>query len=119
MSKKIRKAFVRTFESIFAGLILITFLLYLLPSDVEVSKNMANTGYEILYSLNNKDIIRNNINNVSFINDHIKIPGFNHSIVICNAEGNCNGKIPDTDEIWVSDMVVSSNGIYVVRLYIW
>jgi len=115
----VEKGFIRMFESILASMLLLSFLLLLIPTEVTVKKDISYRGYDILHSLDNEGIIRNNIKNVSEIEKRIKIAGYNHSVVICDIHGNCNGTAPEGNGVWVSSMIISNKDIYVVRLYLW
>ncbi len=122
---KCMKGFWRTVESVFAAIILVSFLLivgnvYLITGETDPSS----IGYEILKELDNRDELRSYVVSGDYetLNSKIEIPGHSHSIKICDYGGNCVGEYPDSNNIAVSTYVISGDDEYEpfeVRLYIY
>lgn len=120
------KGFWRTVESVFAVILLMGFLLtvgspyFVTPADTDLSS----IGYELLKELDNRDELRVYVasEDNETLNSKIEIPGYNHSIGICDYGGNCVGGYPDSENVIVSTYVISGYDGYdpsEVRLYIW
>ena len=115
----------RTVESVFAVVILVSFLLsagsvYFKGDETDIGR----TGYEMLKELDARGELRAHAagNDHEAINSKIEIPGYNHSVSICDYGGKCTGEYPDSSNIVVSTYLISGYGEYgpeEVRLYIW
>lgn len=123
---KYMKGFWRTMESVFAVILLMGFLLtigspyFTGPADIDLSS----VGYEKLKDLDSRDELRVYVASKDYgtLNSKIEIPGYNHSIGICDYGGDCVGEYPDSENVIVSTYVISGYGKYEpyeVRLYIW
>ena len=106
-------------ESIFAGLLLMSFIIFMVPSELVVKPDLSYKGYEMLEKLERKGVLRAYLFNTTKLMEEIDIPGYSYSVSVCDTRGNCIGNLPNATNIWVSSRIVSKNDIYVVRLYIW
>jgi hypothetical protein len=121
-----RKGFWRTFESVFAVIILIFFLLALginyAPS--APGTDLSGRGYEILKGLDSRGELRPYaVNNQSgAIASMIRIEGYEHAVQICDFQGTCYGNEPEGTNVWVSTYIISGESAYEpreVRLFVW
>ncbi|MEE9323207.1 MAG: hypothetical protein V3U72_01555 [Candidatus Aenigmarchaeota archaeon] len=120
------KGFWRTLESAFAVIMLLSFLLTLGGGiqSVTIETELGSVGYEILKELDNRNELRNYTVNRDYetLNSKIEIPGYNHSIMICDYSGSCTGEYYDSDNIILSVYVISGYDEYEpfeVKLYMW
>lgn len=120
------KGFWRTVESIFAVILLMGFLLtlgspfFITPAETD----LGSVGYEKLKDLDSRDELRVYVAGGDYgtLKSKIEIPGYSHSIDICDYEGDCVGEYPDSENVIVSTYVISGYDQYEpyeVRLYIW
>jgi hypothetical protein len=121
-----RKGFWRTFESVFAVIILVFFLLTLgmnyAPAPPEAG--LSGMGYDILKGLDSMDELRHYaVNNQSgAIESMIRIEGYDHAVQICDFQGACYGNEPEGTNVWVSAYIISGESAYEpceVRLFVW
>lgn len=113
------------FEAIFAGIIIITFLLiigrvYFITTQPE---NPSIKAYEILKGLDDQGMLKEYTVSLDYdgLNSQISSP-FNHSIEICNKYDSCVGERPDASNIWIGGYIISGNNTYEpyhVKLYLW
>jgi hypothetical protein len=119
------KGFWRTVESVFAVILLVSFLLtvggtYFTKEETDLSS----IGYEMLKELDGRGELRPYVVSGDYgtLNSKIEIPGYGHSIKICDYEGSCAGEYPDSNNIIVSTYLISGHENYEpfeVRLHIW
>jgi hypothetical protein len=118
------RGYIFMLEAVFASLILVGFLLYLAGSSVPAGSDPERDFGSILRTLDLQDVLRGpaSIGDLQGISDQITIPGFNHSVRICDPSGSCTGSIPEARNIWASSYFISGDGSYnpwEVRLYVW
>jgi len=116
-----KKGFLYVFESILAGIIIISFLLILTTWNNPVIAEPKG----ILKGLDERGILRIYVenNNVDALNDAIGSMGFNYNytIEICKT-GGCVGYKPQKRTMYVETYIVTGYSFYepaIVRLYIW
>ncbi|MCK5020458.1 MAG: hypothetical protein KAS32_25705 [Candidatus Peribacteraceae bacterium] len=120
------KGFWRTVESVFAIIMLMSFLL-LVGSTYFIATaetDLSFVGYEALKELDTRGELRQYAvtGDGDSINSKISMRGFNHSISICRYGGTCTGQYPDAEDVIVSNYIISGHNSYdplVVRLYAW
>lgn len=120
------RGFWRTVESVFSVMILMAFVLMLsgVYVDPPQETDLSPVGYEKLRELDIRGDLRGYVSSGDHasISSMISIPGYNHSVDICDQYGSCTGYYPDSDNIMVSTYIVSGDSSYQpreVRLYIW
>lgn len=121
-----RKGFWRTFESVFAVVIMVFFLLalginYTSPPP---GADLSGTGYEILKDLDNRGELRSYVvnNQTDNLESRIRIEGYNHTVQICDLGGECYGNEPEGLNVWVSTYIISGENAYdphEIRLFMW
>ncbi len=110
------KGFWRTVESVLAVILLMGFLLsigspyFTAPADTDLSS----VGYEKLKDLDSRDELRSYVagGDYATLNSKIDIPGYNHSVGICDYGGVCIGEYPDSENVMVSSYVISGHDKY-------
>jgi len=120
------KGFWRTVESVFAVIILMSFLLTLggVHFTAMTETDMSIVGYEALRELDNMDDLRQHAasgDNETIISK-IDIPGYSHTVMICGHSGSCVGTYPDARDVIASNYIISGNEgyePYEIRLYLW
>ncbi len=120
------RGFWRTLESVLAVILLMGFLLA--AGSVYFSKtedvNLGSLGYEILKELDNRGELRAYAVSGDYesLNGKIKLPGYNHSVMICCQGETCRGQYPDSENVAASVYIISGCDGYKpceVRLFIW
>ena len=118
------QGYVRTLEAVFAGIILIGFLVVLLKPTTLPETQDTEKAYAVLMELDKTGNLREYIvsGNLSAINSKISLFPYNHSVVVCDSSG-CAGEVPETPEnIWTGEYLISgydSFHPYVVKLFVW
>ncbi len=110
------RGFWYTVEAIIAVVILIFFLVaigttLLRGAPVDISKK----GYEILKGLDEQGILRSYVENEDpeGLNSQIDLPGFNHTVQICDTNEVCVGTRPtQAANIFVANYLVSGDRFY-------
>ena len=117
--------YIRALEAVFAGIILIGFLVVLLrPSMFQGNPDISRKAYEMLMELDKTGNLREDIvsGNLSAIDSKIFLFPYNHSVVVCDSSG-CTGEVPETPEnIWMGEYIISgydSFHPYIVKLFVW
>jgi hypothetical protein len=120
------KGYIRMLEVVFAGLILVMFLLGIAATyNRATSSDIGLRFSDVLVELNDMEILRAlaDDNNYSGIESEIIILGFEDAVEICNRNGNCVGNSPEIREnVWVSSYFLGGVDSYSpreVRLYVW
>lgn len=118
------KGFMHTIEAAIAGIILISFLAYLSVGTLGDLQGPGLRGYDALENLDNQGLLRNLVmeGDYSGINDLILVPGYNHTIELCDSFGDCLGTKPESDNVWVANYIISGKhgySPYNIKLYMW
>lgn len=120
------KGYIRMLEVVFAGLILVMFLLGIAATfNRATSSDIGLRFSDVLVELNDMEILRSlaDDNNYSGIESEISILGFEDAVEICNRNGNCVGNRPGISEnVWVSSYFLGGLDSYSpreIRLYVW
>lgn len=119
------KGFWRTMESVFAVIILMSFMLSLAGIYIGTDEpDMSSAGYGMLKELDSRGDLRSYVvsGDYSGLEAKISIPGHKHTVKICDYDGNCVGEYPDSQNIVLSTYIISGDSSYEpyeVRLYIW
>ncbi len=118
------RGYVFMLEAVFAGLVLIGFLLYLAQGYARVGTVPEHDFSGILPALDQEGLLRGHVfsGDVQGLQDEITLPGFQHSVQICAPAGACTGQVPDADNVWVSAHFLAGDDSYQpreVNLYVW
>lgn len=119
------KGFARTLEAVISVILIYTFLVILTaPESTEAApEDLTGMAYELLGSLDSTSLrAYASEDNFTAINDSIEFDAKNHTINVCNPDGDCTGPEPDADEIWSAFKLVAGNGEYepkLVKLYLY
>jgi hypothetical protein len=120
------KGYIRMLEVVFAGLILVMFLLGIAATyNRATSSDIGLRFSDVLVELNDMGILRPlaDDNNYSGIESEIDILGFEDAVEICNRAGSCIGDRPEIgDNVWVSSYFLAGLDSYSpreIRLYVW
>ena len=124
------KGFWRTVESVFAVILIMGFLVT--AGSVYFSSTAGNGpapgGYEKLKELDDRNDLRPLAAARDFeaVNSMIDVPGYSHSIMICDFGGGCWGNSTESQtgsmNVMVSSYIISGHGSYEpleIRLYMW
>jgi hypothetical protein len=121
------KGFWRMMESVVAVVMLLSFLAvaggaYFARTDP--GTDLASSGYEKLRQLDEGNGLRHYAaaGDAAAINAEIEMPGYNHSIMLCNSSGACIGNYTASRNVVVSSYLIAGNASYApleVRLYVW
>lgn len=120
----------RTMESVIAVLIIMAFLVT--AGNVYFTATGGNEpaprGYEKLKEIDNKNELRPLAAGKDYeaINARIDVPGYSHSVRICDFSGSCWGNYTasqtESKNVLVSTYIISGYGSYEpleIRLYMW
>ncbi len=120
------KGYIHMLEVVFAGLILVMFLLGIAATfNRATSSDIGLRFSDVLVELDDMQILRGlaDSNDYSGIESEISILGFEDAVEICNRNGNCIGNRPGMrDNVWVSSHFLAGLDSYSpreVRLYVW
>ena len=113
-------------EAVLAGVLMIGFMLvlgqlYAVPS---VEGDIPAMGYSQLQQLNDRQVLRllAASGDAVAIDSYVSVPGYKHSVQVCDPSGSCSGTMPSGMEVWISSYIVSGEDTYtprIVRLYLW
>ena len=113
-------------EALFAGIILITFLVTLKAAYLSMTpqEEASIEAYITLKELDESGLLRSYAvtNNYNGLNSEVNLYYYNHSVEICNSQGNCYGEKPDSENIWVGSYMISGESGFaprIVHLYLW
>jgi hypothetical protein len=124
------KGYWRTMESVLAAMIIMTFLVtagnvyFTATGGHEPSPD----GYEKLKELDDRSVLRPlaAAKDYAAINSSIDVPGYSHSVRICDFSGSCWGNYTEfqaqSRNVLVSTYIISGHGSYgplEIRLYVW
>lgn len=118
------RGYVFMLESVFAGLILVGFMLYLGHAyTVSGQAYDKDFGY-VLQELEQAGLLRGYAysGDIPGLEGEIYIPGHSHSVQLCDMSGSCTGERPSAGNVWVSAYFLSGEGSFEpmeVRLYVW
>jgi hypothetical protein len=117
------KGFWFTIEAVIAGVILVSFLGFLVSANLAVPEDPALLAYKTLDSLDRQGLLKENaaVGDYAAINSHVSISAFGHSVEICSAE-SCSGIKPSASSVWVGSYITPGKGKYnplEVRLYLY
>lgn len=120
------KGFWRTMESVLSVMLLMGFLLFLGGSYLTRAgeTDMSPVGYGVLKELDTSGNLRSYAasGDYSSINSKIDIPGYNHSVEICDYSGDCVGEYPEWESVIASNYLISGYNDYepfMIKLYMW
>jgi hypothetical protein len=115
-----------TMESAIACMIIGIFLIAIVGgSAVESGQpDMAEVANDMLKGLDDSDVLRGNAAALDFgaINSNIELPGYNHTVNICDQAGTCVGPQPDASDIWVGSYFIAGKSVYQpleIKLFVW
>jgi hypothetical protein len=107
----------KTVESIMAGLVILLFVALLTSTTIQVPVSVQSYGYKALHTLYDRGTIRGYAAdmNTSAISAEIETTGylfgFNHSVMVCN-ETVCAGSVPDSENVWASNLIIAGDESY-------
>ncbi len=118
------RGFVFILESVFAGLILLGFLLYLAQGYTQASSGPEHDFGRVLPELDQRGLLRGYVysGDIQGLEGEISLYGFSHSIQVCGPSGGCTGQAPRADNVWVSAYFLAGEDSYQpreVKLYVW
>ena len=113
-------------EALLAGVVLITFLVTLKAVYISMTpqEEASTEAYVTLKELDESGLLRNYAvaNDFNGLDSEVKLYYYNHSVEICNPQGNCFGEKPDSDNVWVGSYLISGGDGFaprIVHLYLW
>jgi hypothetical protein len=111
-------------ESVFAGLLLLGFLLYLAQGYSQAGSVPEHDFGWVLPGLDDQGLLRGYVysGDIQGLEGEISIPGFSHSVQVCDPSGSCAGQQGQAENIWASSYLLAGEGSYQpreVRLYVW
>ena len=117
------KGYIRTLESLLAGMIILGFLVFLPKPSVIHSCNPSEKAYQILESLEDRGVLREYVASMDYegLNSQIHIYTYNHSVQICDFSG-CAGQPPSSSNTWTGSYFISGKNTshpYLIKLYLW
>jgi len=109
-------------ESVFAGLILVGFMLYLAGSHAHAVAGQDFSG--VLPELEQQGILRALVysGDVQGIENEISLPGYSHAVRLCDAAGSCTGEPPAGSTVKAYSIILAgedSPDPREVKLYAW
>jgi hypothetical protein len=118
------RGFVFILESVFAGLILVGFMLYLSQGYVASGQADETDFGWALPELDHQGLLRGYAysGDLEGLEGEISTPGYSHSVQFCGPSGACQGERPPEENVHVSSYFLSGNGSFQpmeVRLYAW
>jgi hypothetical protein len=120
----IMRGYVFILEAVFAGLILLGFMLYLAQGYTQSRSGPEQDFGWVLPELDQMSLLRGHVysGDIQGLEGEIAIYGFNHSVQVCDPSGGCLGQIPQARDVWVSAYFLAGEDSYQpreVRLYVW
>lgn len=118
------RGYVFMLESVFAGIILVGFMLYLGGTHSASHAVPERDFTHVLPELDQKGLLRGYVysGDIQGLESEIYIPGYSHSVQLCDPSGSCAGDGPAGDNIWASSCLLSGEDSYEpmeVKLYVW
>lgn len=118
------RGYVFMLESLFAGLLLLGFLLYLAQGYSQAGSVPEQDFGHVLPGLEQSGLLRGHVysGDLGGLENEIDLPGFSHSIQVCGPSGDCEGQQGSGENVWVSSYVLAGGDSYQpreVRLYVW
>ncbi|MBU0898430.1 MAG: hypothetical protein KJ613_01300 [Nanoarchaeota archaeon] len=121
------RGLIYTLEAVIAAILIVTFLVTISHQFQIINpspENMDEKAYNILKSLDDRDVLRNAAiaNDFDGINNNITLYQYGHSIQICDYENTCIGTTPNASNVWVGTYIISGRYTYsphLIRLYLW
>ena len=117
------RGFVFMLEAVFAGIILVGFMIFLAGNYNAASDSQENMFSGVLTELDDRDILRGYAysGDTQSIEDELRNYGYSMDVVLCDAS-SCTGNPPEKDTVWVSSYLFSGDDTVdplEVRLYAW
>jgi hypothetical protein len=113
-------------EAVLAGVLLIGFMLVLgqVFTPPSGGPDISVSGYSQLQQLNDQFDLRYlaSSEDIPAIESAISVPGYSHSVEVCDPSGSCTGNMPSEREVWISSYILSGEDSYtprIVKLYLW
>lgn len=114
-----------TLEAVIAGIIIVTFLVFLAyepPTVVDEGLNLK--SYEILEGLDNQGLLRSYAvtEDTSGLDGWVRFFSANHTVQICNVSGSCAGFLPDGNNVFTGTYIIAGDTDYnphYVKMYLW
>ncbi len=113
-------------EAVLAGVIIIGFMLFVgyAASGRGGGPDVSRLGYRELVRLDDLGVLKAYAASGDFgnISKLVSVPGYSHSVEICDRNGNCVGERPEGMSVWVSGYITAGNDAYspkTVKLYLW
>jgi hypothetical protein len=116
------RGFVYMLESVFAGLILVGFMLYLAGGHSQGAQGQDFSS--VLPELEQQGILRPLVysGDLQAIDDMISLPGFSHAVRVCDPLGSCTGQPPSGTIVKVYSIILAGEDSLEpreVKLYAW
>jgi hypothetical protein len=108
----------KTVEAVIGGVVIMLFVAVLSSTYVQMPSAVPLQGYRALDAVYEKGMLRAYAADTDLpaINAEVEatgyLPGYNHSVTICNETGACTGNVPDKDDVWAASMLLSGDGQY-------
>ena len=117
------RGFVFILESVFAGIIIVGFMLFLAQGYSGIPSSRENMLREVLPELDEEGILRAYAysGDDEGLEDEISLYGYHHDVVFCGS-GGCPETPQVRDNVWLSTYFLSGEDSYQpmeVRLYAW
>lgn len=111
-------------EAVFAGIILLGFLLYLAQGYGQAGSVPEHDFGRVLPELDRQGLLRGYIysDDIQGLESKISLYGFSHSVQVCQPSGGCTGQMGQGENVWVSSYYLAGHDSYQpreVRLYAW
>lgn len=120
------RGFWRVLEAVVAGVVLISFLTVITATKIWLPETPSSNerAYAILEGLEKSGMLRNYTValDTEGLNSEVSIYNYNHSVQICNLEGECNGTRPSAGTVWTGSYIIAGENNYTpyeVKLYLW
>ena len=118
------RGYVFMLESVFAGIILVGFMLYLTGTHAASHAEPERDFTGVLPELDQRGLLRGYVysGDIQGIGADIDLFGYSYSVQVCDPSGSCTGQGPAGDNVWVSSYLLSGEDSYEpreVKLYVW
>jgi len=113
-----------TIEAVIAGVMLVSFLAFIVTTNIAVPKEELSTlAYKTLYGLNRQGLLKEHAiaGDYDAIDRHVSIYAYSHSVEICTLQA-CEGTKPSGSNVWVGSYIIPGSSTYSpreVKLYIY
>jgi hypothetical protein len=117
------RGYVFMLESVLAGILLVGFMLFLAHSYTQARPYEPDFS-DVLTELDDQELLRGYAysGDASGLEAEISLPGYSHSVQLCDSAGSCTGEIPNQREVRVSSYFLAGETDLEpmeVKLFVW